>query len=554
MEKLRGNANGRYLDIQSHLRPNLGRQVAWIWLLLICLSAVFCQGYTTDELLDGKFIARDLTPVDLLSPSDKAVTSNQPVFVWGKRNGVKVYRLQISAAQSFGSLILNKDTLETTYTLQTQDLIGAANLDSTGYYWRVVAQYSDRQVVSGVSIFHIVSQTVVYVDVNSVRSEQVGNKMAPYKKIQAAIEAADTLRGGLATTQVAVDVAAGTYNEEITLKPGISLFGGYSASDWGRNIAQNISLLQSPTGTCVRGNILITTAYTATTIVDGFSLTANTTGNNYGFYLVDSSPTISNNSIDTNTGSAGYGVYTTVTGSATTAEPVILRNSIRGSGSFNGYGIYVGGGLLVSAPKIHNNVILSNGLSNYGIYISGSYPVISNNTIGAVGNSVFGIYIVNAAGGSIRNNIIFGTGTSTCIMENSASSDPSSVQNNNLFGCTNALYRDNDTATNVTNLTTSITLPTGTLGSMGNISIGNAGNQLFVNMNGADSTLSTMNDNDWRLTTNAAICDVRAGGLDLSSLFLVDKIGISRTTTNLAGCTPGNTGAANWSIGAYEND
>lgn len=89
---------------------------------------------------------------------------------------------------------------------------------------------------------------------------------------------------------------------------------------------------------------------------------------------------------------------------------------------------------------------------------------------------------------------------------------------------------------------------------MGNISIDNTGNQLFLNINGPDGNIATMSDNDWHLTTNAAICDVRGGGLTISGIAL-DKDGVTRTTGNPSGgCVPANTGATGWSMGAYESN
>jgi len=530
-------------------------------LSVVVMGLSSCQGYNSYDYLDGKFITKDLAPIDLLAPADKSTSgSKTPKFTWSKRSGATNYVLEISTKSDFSVLILRKGTADLDYTLAESDLIGISALDSLGYYWRVTAVYASQRVVSSSFVFHVISDAVFYVNANSTASEQVGNKSAPFKKIQSGIEAADTKRNGVASSAMNVYVAGGTYVEEISLKPGISVLGGYSGVDWSRNIANNLTTIQAPADTAVRGSILITTAYTATTIVDGFTILAISDGSNYVCHLADASPTISNNTIRSSNGGGGsYGIFAIATSPGSTANPTITANSIQISDSLNSaYGIYAGGGLLSSSATIRNNtIVVYSGLANsHSIYVTSS-PAILNNTMGfssGLGNS-YGIYITSSASPNIRNNIIFGTGPGTCIYENSAGSDPAAVQNNNLFGCSTALYRDHDTSMNVTNLfLTGITNPSGTLGSMGNVTIDNAVNQLFLNQNGPDGNIYTMADNDWRLTTNPAICNVRGGGLNLSGSFTVDRDGLTRTISAIAGCTPSNTGATNWSMGAYESN
>ncbi len=66
-----------------------------------------------------------------------------------------------------------------------------------------------------------------------------GTRSAPRRTIQAGIAAA-------ASGRLAVYIAAGTYAESITLSPGVSLYGGYTASDWSRN-ATNVTTIQGGT-------------------------------------------------------------------------------------------------------------------------------------------------------------------------------------------------------------------------------------------------------------------------------------------------------------------
>ena len=229
-----------------------------------------------------------------------------------------------------------------------------------------------------------------------------------------------------------------------------------------------------------------------------------------------------------------------------------------------------------SSPTIRNNLILGgDALDSPGIYANqvNSNPVIENNTIGGqltTANTgvlrIIGSGTLGSANPIVRNNIIFayGIGAPVCVEENYNGADPTIFQNNNLFGCT-AMYRD-EGATSLNSICTDGKPGTGVCGSgtnvasgaatnsEGNISINNAA-PLFVNLNGPDANIFTMADNDWRLNTNAANCNVRGGGLDLSGSFTQDRDLLTRTIGNPSGgCGATNTGATGWSIGAYESD
>lgn len=547
--------------------------------ILSALSLLSCRGISSDDLLAGKFVGKDTTPVDLLAPTDKSTSSKSPKFVWTKRTGASGYLLEVSTSSSFGTPVLAKTVNEGTYTLSNADLKDIAELDALSYSWRVTAIYPDQRVISKSAIFHVLDDLIVYVNIGSTSSEQVGNKGTPFKSIQAAIESANTRRNGVSTTALDVFVAAGTYAEEVNLRPGISIRGGYEAVGWTRNIAAYATTITAPTDFAIRGGSAITVAYANTTVVEGFSITGGSVGVTYGINLVQASPTIRQNTIQGGAGSNTYAIYC-----STGSQPIVTNNTIlggtSGSSTFS-YGIFsnstspsisgntiTGGNAsganygiynnISASPSISNNIITGgNGSgSNYGIHNNSSSPSIWNNTInGGASGSVKAISIFSGTP-NIRNNILFTSGGTTrnCLDELNGSSDPSFFENNNLFDCPTALYRD-ENATTVTNMSTSVSTGAGTntLAFFGNVNINNAGNQLFTDIDGSDNNMLTMSDNDWHLTTNAAICDVRGGGLTISGI-TTDKDGVTRTIGTIAGCTPANTGATNWSIGAYESN
>ena len=543
---------------------------------LFALVAWFFTGscankYSTQEYLNANFLTENLSPIDLSSPTDnQQVTTANPTLTWSSR-GLPQYTVQISADSAFSSLIVDKTVSATTYTIQDSDLKGISSLSTDTYYWRVkVAQIQNNLQSKTQSFFVVAIPTtnsgyagVLYVNASSTATVQNGSKIAPYKKIQAAISAADSLRGGYSSVSFDIFVAKGSYSEELNLSAGISIRGGYEAEAWTRNIGSNTTTLTAETDTAIRSGAGVTSSLTSTTIVEGFSITSTGATTGYGIYCNKSSPTISNNFIQGGDGSFAYGIFNN------NSSPVITGNTIVGGIALTTgtayYSIYNQNG---SSPIIRNNVLSAgNATSSTGIYTnhSGSAPTIENNTIGGKMNSVNTgvIRMIGGAAPAIRNNIIFAyDATSGCVEEFDGSSNPTVFQNNNMFGCTSNVYR-NGGATNLNSVCTdgkpgSGACATGTnvatTTTSGNLSIDNSG-PLFTSLNGTDGNIHTMSDNDWHLTTNAINCNVRGGGLDLSTSFTLDRDLVTRTTGDPSGgCTATNTGANGWSLGAYENN
>ena len=206
-------------------------------------------------------------------------------------------------------------------------------------------------------------------------------------------------------------VAKGTYEEEVILRPGISLRGGYSVSseatniDWSRDISANTTTIKASGDTAIKGGSSITTDYTDTTVVEGFTIEGgNLSGvKNYGVFLAGASPTITKNSITT-----GGDTEPTAVSILNSCSPKIDTNTITGgSGTLKAFGVYSG---------------------------SSSTAIISNNTIygGSAGSDSYGIYIAASSMPSVSNNFIYGglTGTTTAIYNQSSPT----ISNNNIYG------------------------------------------------------------------------------------------------------------------------
>ncbi len=235
-------------------------------------------------------------------------------------------------------------------------------------------------------------------------------------------------------------VAAGTYVENVTLKAGVSAYGGFEGTETDvaqRNWLANRTILD---GNQTDSVVTVVAGATADTRIDGFTIrngsgtsTADTSGDTSvcgaGIYCLGASPTIINNTITgnsaTGTDAVGGGIYC-----ASHSSPIISSNTIAGNSAYRGGGIYSDS---TSTPTISNNVIRDNkatatgaggihclssaaingntisgniGRSNGGgIYATGPSPTILNNRItGNIGTGIYCSYSPMIAGNTIMGN------------------------------------------------------------------------------------------------------------------------------------------------------
>lgn len=498
-----------YLIVWVHMNFNFQLRN----LIFCCMSGLMlaCTGVNSYEYLDGAFIDQDLSPTDLLTPISGAKLIGSPKFVWTKRSGAIRYKIEMAYGSNFVQVVLSKILTSSEYQLDARDLIGLNSLDSQSYYWRVSAEYRDKLITSAPIIFHVMDSSIIYVSEIGNLNLQIGNKSYPFTKIQYGIEAADTQRNGIPSTNMQVYVAAGTYLEEINLKPGISLRGGFESQSWTRNMQLNQTTINAAASTAIRANSAVSTTYTATTVVQGFRINAGSgPGASYGFDLTGS-PTILSNTINAVSGNPGYGIY------STGASPVIVNNVITGGTGLNSTGVFATAG-----------------------------TVISNNTInGGSGNFPKGLFISGIGGIVLTNNIIYTTGgiTRYCVEENSGVTDIDSFQNNLLFDCPTALYRDEG----ATNRTTEAELNNPAMTTQGTAasSSGNLGPTTIANF----AAVFFGSASDLHLTA-ATPTAVHSGGKDASQS-TCGALGAS-SCGNVNTDRDGNPRTVPYSIGAYE--
>lgn len=349
----------------------------------------------------------------------------------------------------------------------------------------------------------------------------------------------------------AILVAEGVYeinsalSPQITLKEGVSLYGGYSKDfsvrDHNIYTSKIIDIatmdINHPfaNGTYRRFmTIKIPGGITNATVVDGFSIWGSVShglsAQHYtkvGVYAIlsmhtDGAPIFQNNFIhggENRAGAAKSNTAVYVINNASATPGIFRNNIIYGGGVYGSYttGVLLGG----TKTAFYNNVIHGGAGTSSNIAINSS-----NGT--------------NLA--TFSNNIIIGqTATkSHCFSEStengSTFSDPERFTNNNLFGC-DVLYANHNYPVNfITEYT--------------NIADVNALSDAVISGNVSQDPLFVDAANwDYHLQASSPV-ETREGGLDLSAVFTKDYAGLLRTA--VINGTPANTDAAGWSMGPYE--
>jgi len=414
----------------------------------------------------------------------------------------------------------------------------------------------------------------VHIDGNDA---QIGTSFEPKATIQAAIEAAASR-----SPTVDVRVSGGTYvinssiNNIIEIQAGVSIYGGYNPTNWNdRDPSSFVTAVENDgtsggssfTPTCT---VLISgSSIQANTILDGMSIYSGT-GDSVAAVIIENSasPTLINLRIyGSGADTYSYGLFCSYAASTTSIEdsyiyggsgssasrgifnskssPTIVRSSISGGDGGYSYGIY---NVNDSSPIIRNCNIhggtsisaVSKGIQNS----SGCNSIIVNNTIYS-GSGYERNYAITTSCSSdntkpvIENNILFATtgtyqyGIDT--FDQGYDSDPSSLQNNCFWGFDTALYSDD-----VDGDLTTIKLMQEDLQAEGKTASGNFRvDPHFLDIDGLDNNIDTMEDNDWRLSSSSSIF-ITQGGLDRSADFTMDHSGNPRSSP--------------WSVGSFEYD
>ena len=322
--------------------------------------------------------------------------------------------------------------------------------------WSVGSTYSlmiDANDLAGNPLstlsFNFVIKSGAFIYVNAAMADDTGDGLTPstaYKFIPTAVTAAQTPSTVLvAQGEHNVSYAANTH---ITIKEGVSLYGGFDGSFQQRDSTQYLTTIhegsERNSASFSRtiegsGNIV-----TATTVIDGFNIEGNThsapPGYSFAIYLTNgASPTIQNNTIN-----GGYSEHYSHGIECFNSSPTIQNNIINGGytgGDTEGFRIGYSFAISTnnnSSPIIQNNTIDggSGGAYSFGIDNSDSSPEIRNNIIDGGSGGGYSYGINNSYSSPfIQGNRIYAGGNERSRTVGIANSDSSpTIQGNDIDG------------------------------------------------------------------------------------------------------------------------
>ncbi len=392
----------------------------------------------------------------------------------------------------------------------------------------------------------------LYVSAASGADSNDGSREAPMRSIQWALQEAESQ--GLPAVYVAQGLYTATHDDlaSIELRPGVSLYGGFSASSWDERDPglYPTEVIDESIATTGVSDLLPHHAVYAPAgvfedvVVDGFTITASDAGYASAILVEGGSPTLSGNTFLGRAGASvtmavringGRPVFTDNTidpvGAISSStgvrcdmgQPEFLRNDIHSGDTGTTYAVLYD----VCDGSLVNNVIRSERsatATSYAVQLYDSSPDILSNSIASEpddGYTSYHTYISGSSTPRIDNNNfvqVSDLGEVYCVYA-SGGAQPSSMRNNNL-DCSQIYY---GTLSATTLLELEANLATAT-------------DNIVVETAVMDAV-----SGDLRLRDDGSVpCTLARGGLDLSDAVDQDRSGTARSIP--------------WSIGAYELD
>jgi len=266
-------------------------------------------GQLTVSVTGGQTVAASVA-VAAYAPATPQAPSRSPTgltLVFRSVSGAAGYLVQADTQSSFAT------SHDTTVTDTSVAIPGTPN---HRYYvrYRAVDPFGGKGALSDVLSF--MERVAVLVNATTGKDASaggLGTVASPFKRIQEGIDSANARGAGKGGD---VLVSAGTYNETITLRAKVNLYGGYNATTWARSITSAVTTIQG------QSSIALVTGSAADTVtIDGFTIAAangtGLSGNSIALLLYNSKgDVVTHNTITTGNGVTGLGGSTGFTGAA----------------------------------------------------------------------------------------------------------------------------------------------------------------------------------------------------------------------------------------------
>ncbi len=224
---------------------------------------------------------------------------------------------------------------------------------------------------------------VWYVDNNASPGGDGCSWQTAFSTVQAGLDAASAGHE--------VWVKQGTYCENIFMKDGVALYGGFAGTE-SSLLQRNWNAFETVLDGSQSGSVItIDNAVTYLTRIDGFTITNGLAYNGGGIYINGGGnyTIIENNNIQGNVATGeGGGIY------IPSSYLIVKHNIITGNTAFNGGGIrFYSCGPTISHNVINGNIASSNGGGIYGFYVHGTTKIFNNAVSGNSSETGGGLYL-----------------------------------------------------------------------------------------------------------------------------------------------------------------
>jgi len=288
--------------------------------------------------------------------------------------------------------------------------IPSGMLRNAGDY--AVTVRNEPSIDSNALTFTVNEARIVYVSPQGNDANNGLSWATAKRTVQAAINAA-TPAGSFGAQ---VWVKAGVYNERITLRSQVHVFGGFAGNETSRsqrNLFANETVLDGQQG----GSVVTVPANTLNATIDGFTLRNGLAGDGGGIAMSgDGTVVISNNFIVDNQANGGAGI--SIHGATARGASVLLLNNVLARNwAVNAAGVY----MRFAQVQIINNTLVYN-----------------RSTFSSTGGS---LYASDETQTLLANNIVAFQTNGPCIDRKNVASAVMTLRNNCVFGGT-PLYRN----------------------------------------------------------------------------------------------------------------
>lgn len=232
-----------------------------------------CGNLMRENLLSGNFGTVDNNAPLIVAPENGGIeTGLTTTLIWGKTAGAMSYTIEIATDQDFINAVAGSPfKIEPeNYKLATSLSLDSSQLSEGQYYWRVRSDKTDPGKYAEASFYMFDDAVYLYCPQTETsctdnNTDHDGSRDKPYHSFTKAMYQAK--RYGL-DVKVAARGGSAVYNEFLLPVSGVKVSGGYTNTDWSRDITVNETIIET-TGTT--GMLAENLGSEATFTMDGFT-------------------------------------------------------------------------------------------------------------------------------------------------------------------------------------------------------------------------------------------------------------------------------------------